>query len=58
MLVQTRFVYSQNNVVAVGKSNVTTTKEQRTPQAGSTTTSTERRAHHTAHVTAARKPAA
>ena len=40
---------SPNIIVAVGKSKVTTTKEQRTAQAGCTTTSTERRAHRTAH---------
>ena len=42
----------------VGKSKVTATKEQRTAQASRTTTTTERRAHRTAHFTAARNPAA
>ena len=49
---------SQKHIVHVGKSKVTATKEQRTAQAGCTTTTTERRAHRTAHFTAARNPAA
>ena len=42
---------SQKHIVHVGKSKVTATKEQRTAQAGCTTTTTERRAHRTAHFT-------
>ena len=45
-------------IVHVGKSKVTVTKEKRTTQAGCTTTTTERRAHRKAHLTAARNPAA
>ena len=52
------FVYISEKYRARWKSEVTATKEQRTPQAGSTTTSTERRAYLTAHFTAARNPAA
>ena len=47
---------SQKIIEAVGKSNVTTTIEQRTTQAGCTTSSTEGCAHRTAHFTAAGKP--
>ena len=57
VLVRVLFI-SQKNIVAVGKRKVTTTKEQRTTQAGCTTTSTEGRAHSAAQFTAARKPAA
>ena len=49
-------LFLKKNIVAVGKSKVTI-EEQRT-QARCTTTSTEERAHHTAHFTAAGKPAA
>ena len=49
---------SQESIVAVGKSKVTSTKEQRTTQAWCKTTSIEGRVHRTAHFTAARKPAA
>ena len=49
VLVRVLFI-SQKNIVAVGKSEVTTTKEQRTTQAGCTTASTEGRAHRTAHL--------
>ena len=55
-LVRVLFI-SQKNIVAVGKSKVTTTKEQRTTQAWCATSSTETRAHRTAHFTATRKPA-
>ena len=51
-------LFLKKNIVAVVKSKVTTTKEQRRTQAGRTTTSTEGRAHRTAFFTAARKPAA
>ena len=57
VLVRVLFI-SQKQIVVVGKSKVTTTKEQRATQAGCTATSTERRAHRTAHFTAARKPTA
>ena len=50
-LVRVLFV-SQKQIVAVGKSKVTTTKEQRTTQAGCTTISTGTGAHRTAHFTA------
>ena len=49
---------SQKNLVPVGKSKVKDNKEQRTTQAGCTTTNTEGRAHRTAHFTAAGKPTA
>ena len=53
-------LFLKKQIVAVGKSKVTTTKEQRTTQflTGCTTTSTERRAHSTALFAAARKPTA
>ena len=57
ILVRVLFI-SPQNVVDFGKSKATSTKEPRTAQAGCTTTSTERRAHRTAHFTAARNPAA
>ena len=57
VLVRVLFV-SRKSIVDVGKSKVTATKEQRTTQAGGTTTSTERHAHSTAHFTVARNPAA
>ena len=50
---------SEKSIVAVGKKNkVTTTKEQRTAQAGCTTTRTERRAHRTAQLYSSQDPAA
>ena len=49
---------SGTNIVDVGKSEATATKEQRTAQAGCPTTSTGRRAHRTGALTAARNPAA
>ena len=50
---------TSKNIVAVGKSEVTTTKEQRPHRkSGRATTTTERLAHRTAHFTAARKPTA
>ena len=55
---RTRFVYFKNNIVAIGKISVTTTKQQRIAQAGCTTTSTEQRAHCTEHCTVARNLAA
>ena len=55
---RTCFVYFSKKIVAVGESKVTTTKEQRTTQAGCTTTSAEGRAHLTAHFTAAKEPPA
>ena len=57
VLVRVLFI-SGKNIVDVGKSKVTATKEQRTAQAGRTTTTTERRAHRIAHFTAAKNPAA
>ena len=57
MLVRVWFI-SEKNIVDVGKSKVTATKEQRTAQAGCTMTTTERRAHRTANFTAARNSAA
>ena len=57
VLVRVLFI-SEKNIVDVGKSKVAATKEQREAQAGCTTTSTERRAHRTAHFTAAKNPAA
>ena len=45
---RTRFVYFSKKYRGRWKSKVTATKEQRTVLAGCTTTSTERRAHHTA----------
>ena len=59
MDVQVRFfVYFSKTYRARWKKQVTATKEQRPAQAGCTTTTTERRAHRTAHFTAARNPAA
>ena len=58
VLVRVFVYFSKTYIVHVGKSKVTATKEQRTAQAGCTTTTTERRAHRTAHFTAARNPAA
>ena len=43
------FFHSQKQIVAHGKSKVTTTKEQRITQAEFTTINTERGAHRTAH---------
>ena len=57
VLVRVFVYFSKTYSVHVGKA-VTATKEQRTAQAGCTTTTTERRAHRTAHFTAARNPAA
>ena len=50
------FFISQKQIVAVGKSNHD--NKRTTNSASSTTTSTERRAHRTAHLTAAGKPTA
>ena len=50
------FFYSQKNVVAVEKGKVTTTKEQRTAQAGCKTTRTERCTQRKSHFAAARNP--
>ena len=52
-----RFVNFSKKIVAVEKSKVMIRKEQRTARAGRTPTSTERRAHRTAHFAAARNPA-
>ena len=49
---------SQKQIVAVEKCEGTTAKEQRTTQAGCTTTITERGTHLTAHLTAARNTTA
>ena len=58
VLVRVLFV-SRKSIVDVGKSKVTATKEQRTAQTGGLhNDTTKRRAHRTAHFTAARNPAA
>ena len=57
MLVRVLFYFSKK-YRGLWKKQVTTTEEQRTKQAGCTTTGTEERAHGTAPFTAARKPAA
>ena len=56
---RTRFVCFPKKYRGRWKNQVTTTKEQRTTQAGCTKTSTEGRApYRTAHLTAAEKPSA
>ena len=57
VLVRVLFYFSKK-YRGLWKKQVTTTEEQRTKQAGCTTTGTEERAHGTAPFTAARKPAA
>ena len=57
---RTRFVYFSETIRGRWKkpSHDNIKKKRRTTQAGCTTASTERRAHRTAHFTAARKPTA
>ena len=57
VLVRVLFYFSKE-YRGLWKKQVTTTEEQRTKQAGCTTTGTEERAHGTAPFTAARKLAA